>query len=114
MAQDAPKKPQHNMEVAQAIADLREQIIAAQIQGVEKDIRFTVRSVELEMQLVLTTEASGEAKIGWGVLSLGGGGKASDAVTHKLKLTLDITNAAGAPPSISGDADGRPVTTGSP
>jgi hypothetical protein len=100
------------MQVAQAIADLREQIIAARVEGVEKDVKFTVRTVELEMQLVLTTEGSFEGKLGWGVLSLGGGAKASDALTHKLKLTLDVTSAkSGAPPQIS---DRGPTGDGPP
>jgi hypothetical protein len=95
-AESAKPKPTPNMQVAQAIAELRDQLIAARHQGAEKGLKFLVRSVELEMHLVLTTEASGEAKIGWGVLSLGGGAKATDAVTHKLKLTLDLTDGAGA------------------
>jgi len=91
------EKTQPNMQVAQAIAQLRDQLIAARVQGLEKEIKFNIRSVELEMHLVLTTEASGEGKIGWGVLSLGGGAKATDAVTHKLKFTLDLADAGGGP-----------------
>lgn len=109
----APTKQGHKMEVAEAIADLREQLIAAQIQGVEKNIKFAIRSAELEMQVVLTTEAGGQGKLGWGVLSIQGSGKATDAVTHKLRLTLDIApdSPGGRPPLIGAEADGRPRPT---
>ena len=96
------------MEVAEAIADLREQIIAAKVAGIEKDIKFTVRTVELEMQLVLTTEANAQGKLGWGVLSLGGGAKATNAQTHKLKLTLELASAEGGPAPPIADESGRP------
>lgn len=103
-------QPLEPMPVARAISDLRAQLIAAADDAQGKAIEFKITSVELELQLVLTSEVSANGKLGWGVLSFGGGAKAGDSKTHSLKLTMAVTGPGGGPaPAISGPEGEEPV-----
>jgi hypothetical protein len=70
--------------LADAIAALREELLAAVDEGSDAPVRFRLEPVELSLQVGVTKGAEG--KIGWQVLGLGG--SYSSAVTQTLTLTL--------------------------
>ncbi len=71
--------------LADAIAALRKELLAAVAEGEDAAMRFRLAPVELSMQVAVTKDAEG--KIGWHVLGLGG--SYSSAVTQTLALRLE-------------------------
>jgi hypothetical protein len=84
--------------VAQAIRELRSQIVEAVAEGQGSTIRFIAKSVEVELGITFEVEA--EAGGGFKLLSLidlSGKAKASNENTHKVKLTLEPVGPDGKP-----------------
>ena len=83
------------MPLGEAIEELRRNIADAADAAQDKDLKFKVGTVELELSVVATREGSAGAKASFKVLGIGAeaqlGGKLSDAVTHKVKLVLTPT-----------------------
>jgi hypothetical protein len=93
-----------NVTVAQAIRELRAQLIEAADEGQSSDIRFVPRSVEVELDIKFELESQGSA--GFKVLSLvdlSGKAKLGRESSHKIKLTLDPVNKDGKPAVIHDD-----------
>lgn len=97
-----------SMPVAEAISDLRAELSEAEKGGDGALIRFEISEVELELQLVLSNEVVGKAKVGWGVLSVGADGKTSDERTHRLKLTMKVVGQGGGSVPIASHSRERP------
>lgn len=78
---------------AEAVTNLREELLLAIGTDEGAPMRFRLAPVELSLQVAVTTEGSG--KIGWHVL--GPGASYESATTQTLKLRLDPLwrNAAG-------------------
>lgn len=75
--------------LAQAIGELRNELMAAVDNATTEDLQFAVEFIELEMQVVATNTLKGEAGgTLFGVLTLKGGADHADAATHKVKLVL--------------------------
>lgn len=75
-----------------AIAALRKQLreAAKQANSVPKNERFRITGAELELTVVAENTAGGGGEIGWWVFKAKADVSAKDAVTHKVKLTLNI------------------------
>jgi hypothetical protein len=71
--------------LAEAIAALRKELLAAIDEGADAAMRFRLAPVELSMQVAVTKDAGG--KIGWQVLGLGA--SYSSATTQTLSLRLE-------------------------
>ena len=71
--------------LAEAIAALRKELLAAANEGANTAMRFKLAPVELSMQVAVTKDAGG--KIGWQVLGLGA--SYSSATTQTLALRLE-------------------------
>jgi hypothetical protein len=71
--------------LADAIAALRTELLAAMGEGAGAPMRFRLAPVELSLQVAVTKEAGG--KIGWHVLGLGG--SYTSAATQTLALRLE-------------------------
>jgi hypothetical protein len=71
--------------LAEAIAGLREQLLAAMNDGQGSPMRFRLAPVELSLQVAVTK--GGDGKIGWSVLGVGG--SYSSATTQTLVLRLE-------------------------
>lgn len=71
--------------LADAIAALRKELLAAMVEGQDAAMRFRLAPVELSLQVVVTREAGG--KIGWHVIGLGG--SYTSAATQTLALRLE-------------------------
>jgi Trypsin-co-occurring domain 2 len=70
--------------LAEAIDALREELAKAQRVGSGNDIHFRVSGIELTINAVVTTNASGH--VGWGILRIGA--QVESAVMQTLKLTF--------------------------
>ena len=80
--------------LAAALSALREELAAAQDVGQGHQFRFEITGAEIEFLVEVDTDAKGEAGVAIGVLTLKAGGGVSRADTHRLRLTLNITDAA--------------------
>jgi hypothetical protein len=79
--------------LSDAIAQLREELRKAVLEGHDQDIVFVPKGIELELGVTFGTEA----KTGGGVkllafLDLSAEARASRSSEHKLKLSLDVTD----------------------
>src|SRR4051794_5716074 len=76
-----------------AIAGLRKQIMdaAEQAQGLgPHEPRFRITNVELELTVVAEDTTSAGGEVGWWIFKAKADVAAKDAVTHKVKLTLNV------------------------
>lgn len=94
--------------LADALTSLRDDLIRAQDSGAGQSIHFEVEHIDLDLQLVASSQADGGVKLGWGVLSANLGGKLEAVRTHRLQIRLKLSpNQEGAPHQIS-DHEERP------
>ncbi|MEO3779412.1 trypco2 family protein [Micromonospora sp. B11E3] len=80
---------EYGVSLSTAIELLRSELQEALADGVDSQIRFTVDSIELELELVVdaSRDASGKLSL-WRVLSVGGERKNNNSATHRMTLTL--------------------------
>jgi hypothetical protein len=90
------------LELSEVLAELRHQLIQAQLAGEGSDLRFLIDDIEVDLQVVVTAE--GRAKAGFKVLTFGAEAEAkgSGATTQKLHLKLKIVDKDGKSVLISG------------
>jgi hypothetical protein len=74
--------------LGEMIETLRQELQVAQAQGTGQPIAFEIDNVELELQIVVSRKKSGDGKIAFWVLSMGGGLENRGETTQKIKLTL--------------------------
>jgi hypothetical protein len=91
--------------LASAIRSLRHELVAAVQEGQDEDVRFALGPIELELQLEITREAGGDAKIGFWVVTLGGRAGRSTGTLHTVRLSLS--------PVLASDAGDTPLVVGS-
>ena len=87
--------PLQTIELGDLVRELRTELKALRAEAEGEDLVFSVEGVEIELQTVVTKEATGGLKF-WVVE---GGGKLANAVTQKIKLQLK--------PESASSADGR-------
>jgi Trypsin-co-occurring domain 2 len=80
--------------LAKALAMLRKELAQAQDEGEGHQFRFEITEAEAEFLIEIDAEGGTEAGGSIGVVSLKAGGKVSRADTHRLKLKLNIKDAA--------------------
>ena len=88
MAHDLDRVP-----LTTAIDALRRQIgdAAKKAQGLGPDEpRFRITNVELELTVVAEDSTTAGAEVGWWIFKGKAEAAAKDAVTHKVKLTLNV------------------------
>ncbi|MGI8330840.1 trypco2 family protein [Actinomadura scrupuli] len=91
--------------LTEAIERLREELGAAQDAGANQQLRFEV--VEVEMELLVELRKEGGGKVDFKVV--GADGKISSSTSHKLKLRLNVKDAARGNASLEvGDRSERP------
>jgi hypothetical protein len=86
-----------NVTVADAIKQIRTQLEEAQRGGIDKDLRFLARSVEVELAIVFKSEIEGGGGVKAWFLDVSGKAKSSDETTHKVKLVLEPIGRDGKP-----------------
>jgi Trypsin-co-occurring domain 2 len=80
--------------LSEVLGQLREELDKAQKTGKGHQFRFEI--LEAEVELLIEVDAEGGAKGGVqiGVASFGAGGKVSRSDTHRLRLKLQVKDAA--------------------
>lgn len=93
--------------LVEALSVVREELGAAQDAARSEQLRFRVTEVEMEFAVEFRSEGGGEGKVALGVVTLGGSGKVARGDTHRLKVKLEVTDAAtgGGPVDVSRDDD---------
>jgi hypothetical protein len=97
--------------LANAIGDLRAELLKALEEGAGKDLQFRLKPIELELKLAVTAGADGDAGVKFWVVELGAKGKYENATTHTLKLTLEPVGRDGGPVKISSSGVPNPMQT---
>ncbi len=80
--------------LAKALMALRDELAVAQDAGQGHQFRFEITEAEVEFLVEVDAEAGGEAGVAIGVVTLRAGGGVSRSDTHRLKLTLNVKDAA--------------------
>jgi len=75
-----------------AIAGLRDQIrqAAARAQELPAEQRFRIVEAEIELTVVAEDSATAGAEAGWWIFKAKAGVSAKDAITHKVRLKLNL------------------------
>jgi hypothetical protein len=78
--------------LAEAIAGLRTQIREAsrRAASLPRQERFHITDVEIELTVVAEGTVKGGTEVGWWIFKANGELSAKEAVTHKVKLKLDV------------------------
>ncbi|WP_037303484.1 trypco2 family protein [Amycolatopsis orientalis] len=92
------------VELSEMIGRLRDELTVAMNSGDGAELRFELGSIELELTVAVTKEASPTAKVKFWLVEAGVDGKFSSAATQKIKLTLD--------PRRAGQLDRKPFVSG--
>lgn len=88
--------------LAQVLAQLKSELAVAELAGEGADIKLPLEEIEVELQVVVTSEDAGGLKASFWVIEANAGTKYSHAATQKIKLKLKAEK-NGAPLKISGD-----------
>jgi hypothetical protein len=96
--------------LGEMIETLRKELQVAQARGVGQAVAFEINTVELELQIVVSRRKTGDGKIAFWVLSVGGGLEHAGETTHKFKLSLSPVS-SGKRLQVSGEAE-QPLTEG--
>jgi hypothetical protein len=97
--------------LANAIADLRAELLKALQEGAGKDLQFRLKPIELELKLAITAGGEGNAGIKFWVVELGAKGSYQNETTHTLKLTLEPVGPDGGDVKISSVGGANPMAT---
>jgi len=82
------------LNLADALNLLRAELATAQDAGEGHQFRFEIDQAEIEFLVTLNAEGSVEGRVGFGVVAGTGKGSISETATHRLKLTLNVKDAA--------------------
>jgi hypothetical protein len=85
-AQSSDEEP--GLPLAEAVRQLRAELLAATEEGEAQDLKFTVESVDLELNLVLDTRGKYEGRLALWKVSAGGGREKGRQETHRMTLRL--------------------------
>jgi hypothetical protein len=99
-AQDIP--------LADAIRRLRDELMSAAVEGADKDVRFRLGPIQLDLEVTASYSGGGEAGIRWYLISIGGKAEASKARTHTIHLELHPLGADGQDLVVGARADEEP------
>lgn len=76
------------LELATVVGQLRQELWQAARQAEGQEIRFEVETLELELQVVVTREATASAGLKFWVLEAGIGDKEQESRVQRVKLVL--------------------------
>jgi hypothetical protein len=96
------------IDLAEAIQQLRAQLVKAVEEGEGEELRFGLEAIELELQVAVTKEAGGKAGFKLCVFNAEGEGKVARESLQKVKLVLKPEDKEGRKTMVSGSGP-RPV-----
>ncbi len=79
----------NGMGLADAICDIRQELSRAREAAEDQSLKFSIGTVELELEMELQASLGGKADFKWVVVSIGGEAKGQSTTKHKIKLTLN-------------------------
>ena len=85
--------------LVEVIDAVRSELVEAQARGADREVQFPVGAVQLEFQVGVTREATGNGKLRVWVLELGGGARYERESVHTVTVNLEAPV----------DREGRPV-----
>jgi hypothetical protein len=90
--------------IADAIAQLRDQLRVCVLEGKDQDICFTPDKIDVELAVTFKAEATGKGEFKLlAFLDLSAEAKASRESQHKIKLSLTVSDKDGKPLKIRSD-----------
>jgi hypothetical protein len=89
--------------LAEVLRQLRGDLYLAEWQGEGKEPRFELGPIELEFAVVVDSSRGGSAGAKLWVVDVSAEGKRTAQTTHRIKLTLQPTDAQGRRTSVSGE-----------
>jgi hypothetical protein len=99
------------VDLAEAIRNLRRELATAMEEGQNEGLHFAVENIELEMSIEIERSGDAEGKVSFKVLGtgldVGGHGGLTRENSHRLKLTLKAFGPSGSL-QIRDEAAGRP------
>ena len=104
-----PSQKSVNVPIALAIQSLRQELSQAIASSENEDLRFKLGTVELELQIEVSSEGSGQAGVQFGVVSLGAEGTHTRGATHTIKLTLEPVTSSGEDVKVAGKVESEPA-----
>jgi hypothetical protein len=90
--------------LAELIGDLRKELIKAQREGSDDEIRFLLEEVEVEVEVTSAKKATGEAGVEFWVVNTKAGGEIATESVQTLKLKLKPQKGDGGSQQTSGQA----------
>jgi hypothetical protein len=102
---------QPSIPLAKAIEDLRAELLRALQEGVDQQLQFRLKPIELELKLAVTSTGGANAGVKFWVVELGAKGTYESAATHTLKLTLEPVGPDGGDVKISSSGIANPMQT---
>ncbi|WIV60726.1 trypco2 family protein [Amycolatopsis nalaikhensis] len=97
--------------MADAVASVRDELMAAAARGAGSDVEFVVGPIELEFAVEMRRDAKVKAGFKAWLVSADVEGGVARGRTHKVKLTLTPKKAGGGDLLVAGDQD-RPAGPG--
>jgi hypothetical protein len=97
--------------LAEAIGDLRAELLKALQEGAGQDLQFRLKPIELELKLGVTSSGGGNAGVKFWVVELGAKGTYESSTTHTLKLTLEPVGPNGGEVKITSAGIPNPMQT---
>jgi Trypsin-co-occurring domain 2 len=84
-----PMLDEYGVSLSAALALLRSELETAIDEGRNCAVRFSMESIEVELEVAVKATAKAEGKVGlWQVLSASGSRETADSAKHRLKLVL--------------------------
>jgi hypothetical protein len=85
---DAKQTQESEIELADMIETLRQELETAQMRGMQRAVAFGVEKVELELKVTLSQRVKGGGGIKFWVVSAEGSAEGSRERIHNFKITL--------------------------
>jgi hypothetical protein len=94
--------------LSEMIVDLRRELLHAQKLADDKQLKFRVEDIELELQFTVGKEVEAKGGVNFWVYNVEAGGHVATETVHKLRFKLKPETASGDVLTIS-DRDNRPT-----
>jgi hypothetical protein len=100
-----------DLKLSEMIEALRVELAVAAKAGDGQELRFEVGPIDLEVEIAVTKTTTSNAGVEFWVIKAGADRERVDAVTHRLKITLQPKRADNSGPvQVSSPATGGPPT----
>ena len=85
----------NNIALSELIVELRRELVDAQRQGAEEELKFRVEDIDIEVHVKASREGNGKAGIKFWVCTAEAGGKLASETLQKIRLTLKPESSSG-------------------